>query len=106
MFSMFRHQWVAYRYKRYDLNIIENIRAETFEQIMEHYCSQGWEKADVFRSFDADSKKWSCKLRKGHQTLNCLWDRNQAGSISGMSRIIRSMAEQFSLKVNQTPSKR
>ena len=105
MFSLFRQKWTAYSYKRNDLNIIEKIRAETFNAIIEHYRSQGWEQTDAFRPFDAENQKWTCKLRKGSQTLYCVWRYQSGGSISGMPRIMQSMGAQYSLKVCQAPSK-
>lgn len=104
MFSILRKAWITSKFKRNDLNIIEGIDAATFSQIIETYCSQGWELKDTYRPFDPDNKHWTCQLRKGSQILHCTWRSATSGEIVGMSRIIQSMAVAFSLKADDSPS--
>lgn len=98
-----KQAWIKRKFQRNDLRIIEHIPAATFNQIVDQYCTQGWELTDAYRSFDS-AQRWQGKLRKGTSVLNCTWRPEQAGQIYGLTRIINGMAAQFSLVAKPAPT--
>ena len=94
------------KFQRNDWRIIENIAAQDFERIIQTYREKGWEFRDAYQSFNAELKKWQCKLRKGNSTLRCEWQAEQKGRIYGPSRPVSGLGKEFNFSVLETPSRR
>ena len=105
LIAMLRNKLIALNYKRNDLKIIEGIAEHTFENILTSYRENGWEQTDAYRSFDATYEKWHCNLRKGSSVLCCRWTKSDAGSISGLTRIIQPLAAKISLTARDSPNR-
>ena len=112
--------YTKYKYKRDQLNIIQQIPTQQFQKIIQKYQQDGWELASEYHPADfwvnglvdhgvdhgADHgvDHWKCKLRKGTSTLICEWNNEVEGEISGPQRIIIGLGKEFILSVRTCPT--
>lgn len=92
-----------YRFRRNGLTIVQDIPKDLFMGILQCYIDDGWELADDFYSSKAWPDSGNCKIRKGHSTLVFAWDLEFQGSITGLERIINSLAHKYELTMRYTP---
>ncbi|WP_102795089.1 hypothetical protein [Bowmanella denitrificans] len=104
LISLIRRKYVELTFRRYDLRIVEAIGAQQFEHIIQVYRNSGWEITDAYQAFSPDAERWHCKLRKGTSVLECEWQHQRFGSISGAARIINALANEFELVVLEYPT--
>lgn len=104
MLRRFLHNLTVSRFKKQQLNIIENIPAETFSQILDTYVSKGWEVSHSYGAFSAENNKWDAQLRKGTSELQLRWKKAHQGSLFGPDRIVRGVAEEFSQEALAVPT--
>lgn len=93
----------AFKFKYYELNIIQDIQKERFTEIISNYEAQGWEVAGMHQGTKFDDDDWNCKLRKGQSTLNCEWSKRSKGRIVGPQRIIAALGKEFALPSLKSP---
>lgn len=97
----------AFKFKYYELNIIQDIPNDKFNQIITRYKADGWEVSGAYHGQDSlvnpDSSKWECKLRKGQSALNCEWSSVSMGKVIGPQRIIVALGKTYDLVVLTSP---
>ena len=101
-------KYIQYKFKRDNLNIIENIPALRFDEVVLACIKGGWETDYAYLPFSRDvvnqQNQWQCKLRKGTSTLICQWKHATSGSIRGPKRIVKGLGSEFELGVSPYPS--
>ncbi|WP_195732233.1 hypothetical protein [Glaciecola sp. MH2013] len=102
--SGLRKKYIAYKYKRDDLNIIEAIPIDRFNAIIQKCISEGWEIRPEYYEIERLEQAWAGKLRKGHSTLHCSWSSETYGAINGPRPIIQSLGNEHDLQSSSLPS--
>lgn len=87
----------SWKYKYYELNIVQSMPTEVFNDVLQQYKEQGWEVTDAYTREASGLAYKHCKLRKGNSVLNCAYNDVNKGSIWGPARIIKGLAKEFKL---------
>lgn len=102
MIKFLGRKLTEFKFKYYELNIIQDIQNERFSEIISNYVAQGWEVAGSYQGATSDDD-WDCKLRKGQSELKCEWSKRSKGSIIGPQRIIVALGKEFALPALKSP---
>lgn len=104
MLANLRRRFIANRFKRRDLNIIENISIALAMEILDKYMQEGWALSREYDSASSLQFHGKCNVQRGQSTL--AFEQNHRGlcSIVGPARIVRAIASQYDLVALLSPS--
>jgi hypothetical protein len=104
MLTHLRQRFIASRFKRRDLNIIENVSIALAMEIVDKYMEEGWALSREYDSASSLQFHGKCNIQRGQSTL--AFEHNSQGlcSIVGPARIVRAIASQYDLVALLSPS--
>jgi hypothetical protein len=104
MLTHLRRRFIASRFKRRDLNIIENIPIALAISIVDDYMEEGWELGREYDSVSSLQFHGRCNIQRGQSTLEFKHNNQGLCSIVGPARIVRAIASQYDLVALLSPS--
>jgi hypothetical protein len=104
MLTHLRQRFIASRFKRRDLNIIENVSIALAMEIVDKYMEEGWALSREYDSASSLQFHGKCNIQRGQSTL--AFEHNSQGlcSIVGPARIVRAIAARYDLVALLSPS--
>jgi hypothetical protein len=100
----FAKEFTKVKYKYLNKSIIENVDTVLFNEILEQFLDNGWEKIYEYDAFDAWIDFGKVKIRKGKTVLVFEWDNYMEGVIKGNKNEIEKVAKQYCLQLSSVPS--
>ncbi|WP_218398130.1 hypothetical protein [Alteromonas lipotrueae] len=100
----FAKEFTKVKYKYLNKSIIENVDTDLFNEILEQFLDNGWEKIYEYDAFDAWIDFGKVKIGKGKTVLFFEWDNYMEGVIKGDKNEIEKVAKQYCLQSSSVPS--
>ncbi len=103
IFRKLRQKKIENRFKRKNLNIIQNVLNDVITHILSDYINEGWELGREYEDASALIIYKKCEIRRGQSTIVFRLNDDATGSIVGPQRIIRAIAQRYALEASASP---